>query len=74
MHSLKLKKIKGVILKIDLSKYFDMVRWIYLRCNTPVLTPFALNAYDVNIIWNHGKELKAKVLSLINVWCICDHG
>ena len=44
------------------------------ECNIPDLTPFALNVYDVNIIWNHGKHLKAKALSVINVWCIGDHG
>ena len=26
-------------------------------CNTPVLTPFALNVYDVYIVINHGVEL-----------------
>ena len=31
-------------------------RW----CNTPVLTPFALNVYDVYIVINHGVELKEK--------------
>ena len=29
-------------------------------CNTPVLTPFALNVYDVYIAINRGVELKAK--------------
>ena len=29
-------------------------------CNTPVLTPFALNVYDVYIVINHGVGLKAK--------------
>ena len=28
--------------------------------NTPVLTPFALNAYDVYIVINRGVELKEK--------------
>ena len=31
MHGIKIKKIKGAILKIDLSKDFDRVSWIYLR-------------------------------------------
>ena len=35
------------------------------KCNTPVLTPFALNIYDVNIVINHGVELKAKAPTLI---------
>ena len=29
-------------------------------CNTPVLTPFALNIHDTYIVNNHGAELKAK--------------
>ena len=29
-------------------------------CNTPVLTPFALNVYDVYIVINRGMELKEK--------------
>ena len=32
----------------------------YQKCNTPVLTPFALNVHDVYIVTNHGAELKAK--------------
>ena len=47
---------------------------IWPNCNTPVLTPFALNIYDINIVWNHGKELKAKALPLIDVFCIGDQG
>ena len=31
MHSLKSRNIKGAILKIDLSKAYDKVSWIYLR-------------------------------------------
>ena len=34
-------------------------------CNTPILTPFALNVYDVNIVINHGEEPKEKSLPLI---------
>ena len=30
------------------------------NCNTPVLTPFALNVYDVYIVINRGVEVKAK--------------
>ena len=33
---------------------------IIVLCNTPVLTPFALNVYDVYIVINHGAELKEK--------------
>ena len=38
------------------------------ECNTPVLTPFALNVHDVYIVINHGVELKAKAPLLI---CLC---
>jgi hypothetical protein len=31
IHSIKTKNIKGAVLKIDLSKAFDIVSWIYLR-------------------------------------------
>lgn len=31
MHSLKSRNLKGAILKIDLSKAYDKVSWIYLR-------------------------------------------
>ena len=30
------------------------------ECNTLVLTPFALNVYDVYIVINHGVDLKEK--------------
>jgi hypothetical protein len=31
IHSMKMKKIKGVVLKIDLSKAYDRVNWLYIR-------------------------------------------
>ena len=30
------------------------------KCNTPVLTPFALNLYDIYIVINSGVEIKGK--------------
>ena len=35
------------------------------ECNTLFLTPFSLNVYDVNIVINHGVELKEKSLPSI---------
>ena len=31
------------------------------KCNTPILTPFALNVYDVYMVINCGVELKEKI-------------
>ena len=31
LHSMKTKKIKGVVLKIDLSKAYDKVSWFFIR-------------------------------------------
>eukprot|EP00253_Pinus_taeda_P033560 PITA_33560 len=31
IHSVKMKKKKGVVLKIDLSKFYDRISWLYLR-------------------------------------------
>jgi hypothetical protein len=31
LHSIKMRKLKGVVVKIDLSKAFDQVNWLYLR-------------------------------------------
>jgi hypothetical protein len=31
LHSLKSKKLKGAVIKIDLSKAFDRVNWLYIR-------------------------------------------
>ena len=33
---------------------------VEVACNTPVLTPLALNVYYVYIVINHGVELKEK--------------
>jgi len=30
LHSIKVKRLKGMILKVDLSKYFDHASWLYL--------------------------------------------
>lgn len=31
MHSLKIKKLKGAMIKIDLSKAYEWVNWLYIR-------------------------------------------
>ena len=31
LHNMKTKNIKGAILKIDLAKSYDKVRWMYIR-------------------------------------------
>jgi hypothetical protein len=31
LHSMKTKKLKGVVVKIDLSKAYDRVNWLYIR-------------------------------------------
>lgn len=31
LHSIKSKKLKGMILKVDLSKAFDRISWLYIR-------------------------------------------
>ena len=45
-------------LKVVLSLKSSIV--VVFMCNTPVLTPFALNVYDVYIVINRGVELKEK--------------
>ena len=35
-------------------------KYMQMNCNTPVLTLFALNVYDVYNVIDHGVELKAK--------------
>ena len=39
---------------------FFNLKTVGRKCNTPVLTPFALKVYDVYIVINHGAELKEK--------------
>ena len=58
----------SLAIKFDLCNDVGVLRlqllvWIF--CNTSILTPFALNAYDVYIVINHGVELKAKAPPLI---------
>ena len=31
MQSIQMNKLKGMILKVDLSKYFDRASWLYIR-------------------------------------------
>ena len=42
------------------------------ECNTPVLTPFALNIHDTYIVNNHGAEPKAKAPSSIWLCYVSD--
>ena len=51
-----------VLSHLCFSSHFHFYTWlpINLMCNTPVLTPFALNVHGVYIVMNHGVELKAK--------------
>jgi len=31
IHSIRCRKLKGIILKIDLAKYFDRASWLYIK-------------------------------------------
>ena len=42
----------------ETSELVDMTQYKHIICNTPVLTPFALNVFDVYIVINHGVELQ----------------
>ena len=51
----------SLVIKFDLCNnvgvlHLQLLVWIF--CNTSILNPFALNAYDVYIVINHGVELK----------------
>ena len=45
LHSLKTKKLKGVVIKIELSKAYDRVCWLYLRM---LLTHLG---FEIDFIW-----------------------
>jgi hypothetical protein len=49
IHSLKMTKIPGMLIKLDLSKYFDRVSWQYLRS---MLESFGFDSQWVNWILN----------------------
>ena len=51
--------------EVDMHEYtLHLLRYYEYRfgqhCNTPILTPFALNVYDVYIVINRGVDLEAK--------------
>ena len=48
MHNIKLRKSKGEIIKIDLSKAFDRVSWIYLKI---LLTHLGFNYSFIKLIF-----------------------
>ena len=64
-HLLSLSTFLELLVKL---RTFILGQIVPPMCNTPVLTPFALNVYDVNIVFNHGVELKDKALP--SIWCV----
>eukprot|EP00253_Pinus_taeda_P033955 PITA_33955 len=61
IHSVKQKKKKGVILKIDLSKAYDRINWLYLRL---LLTHLGFNYSFIN--WIMGCISNVSFAVLIN--------
>jgi hypothetical protein len=61
LHSIKTKKAKGVILKIDLSKAYDRVSWLYIRL---ILTHLGFDVPFIN--WIMGCISSVSFAVLIN--------
>jgi hypothetical protein len=61
LHSIKTKKLKGAVIKIDLSKAYDRVSWVYLRL---LLTHLGFENPFIN--WVMGCLTTASFAVLIN--------
>jgi hypothetical protein len=50
LHSLKTKKLKGIVVKMDLSKDYDRVSWLYLRI---FLTHLGFEVPSINSVMSY---------------------
>ena len=61
LHSMKTKKLKGVVVKIDLSKAYDRVNWLFIRL---LLTHLLFEVHFIN--WVMGCISSTSFVVLIN--------